>query len=129
MTNVGWYEPPDNYSANCLVKRQYIFDDECITHKFLWHNRLDLEIVYQSKNVLFPKENVDIGEKIKWAYKDRIPLTLEEQAKQAQMYGPTSNEKWYEWAKGKELSLVWTLYADNMHRKSGEVQICELPLP
>jgi hypothetical protein len=65
-------------------------------------------IAYHSTDVLFPNEEIDIGKEISLQYyiDDNIFARMR-----------------YDERKGKEATLSWKLYADNMSPKSGEIPI------
>jgi hypothetical protein len=71
----------------------------------------DTIISYQSRGVLFPLEERDIGEEIHWKY-SAGPSALKSLA---------SLEK-----QGASASITWTLYADNMTPKQGSVSLLKL---
>jgi hypothetical protein len=118
LTNTGWWhdDSADEIRVEGL-KELEVDDNENVEYTF----RIDengshnIEIVYQSTQVLFPKERVDIGW-IKWAF-----TSFED-------VDPTSSfGQWRKFAKQRKWSLKWTLYADNMPRKQGIIPIYELP--
>jgi hypothetical protein len=91
------------------------------------HTLYDLETVYQSEKVLFPEDEIDIGSMIRYKFIDPGPLD-EKSRGEEYWFHPASPVDWKKWSKEKKWTLKWTLYADNMHRKQGEIPICDLPL-
>jgi hypothetical protein len=64
----------------------------------------DSVVVYRSRGVLFPRERLDVGQEISWHYEitPQVHNTMR-QVKRA----------------GRDLSIQWALYADNMVPKRG----------
>lgn len=123
----GWCE--EDISIDDMTELEHISDDGAITYTFHGQavDRIDLEIVYQANMVLFPQEEIDIGEKIKWAFRD-CPISREEPERDPYSYEPSTDDEWRRWAEKRKWLLKWTLYADNMPRKQGTIPISELPL-
>jgi hypothetical protein len=71
----------------------------------------DFFIDYQSSGVLFPNEERNIGEEIQWQYQVNDAVRIELMRGQEQ---------------GIEMSLSWTLYADDMQPKQGTYAIKDL---
>jgi hypothetical protein len=71
----------------------------------------DPMVVYRSRSVLFPKEELDVGRELSWHYEvnNRVYSAL----RQAR-------------SMGQELSLQWTLYADSMTPKHGTKPFSDL---
>jgi hypothetical protein len=68
-------------------------------------------IAYRSKGVLFPRDKADIGKEISWRY--YVDKTVYQTMRNAER-------------QGHNLSLRWTLFADNMTPKSGEIPFSKL---
>ncbi len=71
----------------------------------------DFIISYRSNDVIFPKDEIDINEKMAWCYK------INHQA----YYKMTDAQE-----RGKKPEITWTLYADNMIPKRGSKAFDEL---
>jgi len=112
LKNIGWAEL-DHYEVTDLLE---LYDDETFTYSY-WSGEtenLDVVMVYQSKEVLFPKESTNIGGyRIKWAFLDNSKW---------------NDEQWISNARKERWSLEWTLYADNMPPNQGSIMVCDLAI-
>lgn len=105
LKNVGVSEP-DNFEVTDMLE---LGDDKTYAYSY-WPGEagnLDIEIVYQSKEVLFPNENINIGGyRIKWVFRDNPKW---------------NDEQWFIDAERNKWALEWTLYADSMIPKKGAI--------
>ncbi|MFT3894072.1 MAG: ATP-binding protein [Anaerolineales bacterium] len=116
LNNIGYYDEDDMH--NELVEHAFE-DDGSIKHSFHGQSNgsLDLTLVYQPNEVLFPKEHIDIGTKIRWSYPD-------DTWEMAQL---NPDQDWRDWAHKQNWKIQWKLYADNMLSKQGVANVWELP--
>jgi len=114
LNNIGYHDEDDFH--NQLVEH-YFEEDESLKDTLygLHDGSLDLTLVYQPTEVLFPKEEINIGAKIKWGYPD-YPEIMQ------------SNKGWREFAQEQKWRIEWKLYADNMPSKQGVINVWELPV-
>lgn len=117
LKNIGYHDEGEFH--NELVEH-YFEEDGSLKHSLhgLGNGSLDLTLVYQPTEVLFPKESINIGDKIKWGYPDDI----------SQMLDLPTDQDWRDWAKDQNWRIEWKLYADNMSSKHGVVNVWELPV-
>jgi hypothetical protein len=69
-----------------------------------------IEVVYCSREVLFPEDEVDIGAEIQYTCTVR----------------GDNHDDWFDSVTSSQETLSWTLYADDMPPKRGEVRLPEL---
>jgi hypothetical protein len=92
-------------------------DVESLKHSVYGYGNgsIELTLVYQPNEVLFPKEIIDIGAKIRWGYPDDSLQMVQ-----------LADKEWRELAQRRNWRIDWKLYADNMPSKQGIVNLWEL---
>jgi len=115
LTNVGWHDDGDFHEE--MIDHGADEDGTLKCSSYGQADRsVDYTIAYQPDEVLFPKEEIDMGTKIKWGYPDYRDPSIDEV------------KRWYESAESSRWSIEWKLYADNMPFKQGVVRVCDLPI-
>lgn len=118
LANVGWCDD-DAETHLGLVEHVGLEEDKAL--KWTMHGkvdgRVDVEITYQPVDVLFPKEEVDIGPKIDLAYPDPDIVIYDE-----------NDRLWRQTAEENNWIIEWTLYADSMSFKREAIRVCDLLL-
>jgi len=110
LTNIGRAGPGAYYVTDLLETG----DDKTFSYSY-WSgegDNLDMEMIYESKEVLFPKESINIGQyEINWVFFDNVEW---------------SNDQWVLNAKKENWALEWMLQVGSRPPKKGAVMIHEL---
>jgi hypothetical protein len=118
LTNVDWWydDRTDEVRIRYLSELKEI-DNSNTEYAFEIDkdNHHVFKIICQSSEGIFPKEEIDIGKEIKWAYS-----TFHEGE------NLSWSGTWQEHAKQMGWSIKWKLYADNMTPKEGIISVHEL---
>jgi hypothetical protein len=108
LTNAGWHEDGNFYEE--MVEHYFEKDESMLFSEVgLEDGSIELGFVYQPGGILFPGEEFNIGRKIQWGYPS------------------FDNREWNKLAQEKNWQINWRLYADNMPRKQGVINLWELP--
>src|SRR6185503_10424272 len=71
LTNVGWYDDDEDsdFKTPNLVEIENKEGEDIRTWMYGNSGSVDWHILYKPEFVLFPQEEIDIGEQLKWAYR------------------------------------------------------------
>jgi hypothetical protein len=113
IKNIGWVA--GDGGGFVITDIRELGDSKTFTYSYCsdeLSERLNIDMVYQSKEVLFPKESINIGGyNINWEFFDEPEW---------------NNQRWLISAIEGDWIIDWTLYADNMPYKKGNISIHEL---
>lgn len=115
LTNVGEYdyEEDTDFEATKLVESGNKEGDDIKTWLDGNSGSVDWCILYKPEFVLFPQEEIDIGEQLKWGYRNDPAVEV--------------LDRWKELARDANWEIKWKLFADNMPFKEGTEMVCDLP--
>lgn len=115
LTNIGWYDDDEDgdFQTPNLVEINNREGEDIKTSMRGHSGVVDWHVLYKPGFVLFPQEEIDLGELLKWGYRSDAMAEI--------MNG------WEKFARDANWQIKWKLFADNMPFKEGTEMVCDLP--